>query len=64
MPPASTDSFEERLARVMAALCLAKARSSMTAPMKCERSVTSPMLIASISATRSSLSRAQTERGT
>ncbi len=31
-------------ARSMAALCLAKARSSMTAPMKLDRSVTGPMV--------------------
>ena len=34
-----------RLARAIAALCLANARSSMTAPMKFEKSVTSPIVI-------------------
>src|ERR1044072_2884667 len=34
----------------MAALCLAKARSSMTAPMKLDRSGTSPMARPSVSA--------------
>ena len=40
------------------------ARASMTAPMKWEKSVGSPTEIASVSATRSSFSRAQSERGT
>jgi hypothetical protein len=48
----------------MAALCLANARSSMTAPMKWERSVGSPIEMDSVCATRSSLMTFHTERGT
>ena len=48
----------------MAALCLAKARSSMTAPMKWEKSVTSPIEMPSISAISWSLIFAHSDPGT
>lgn len=52
-------------ARSMAALFFAKARSSMTAPMKCDRSVTSPIVMESTSAANFSLKPAfQMEAGT
>ena len=57
-------SFCDRLARVIAFLCLANARSSMTAPMKLDRSVTLPIVRFSVSATSWSLSRFQTDLGT
>ncbi len=55
MPPATIVQVASSLARSMAALFLAKARSSMTAPMKFDRSVTSPILMPSTSAANSSL---------
>ncbi len=57
-------SLEERFARLIAFLCLANARSSITAPMKLDRSVTLPMVMFSVSATSWSLSRFHTEAGT
>jgi hypothetical protein len=56
--------FLLRRARVMAALCLAKARSSITAPMKLDRLVTSPMERASTSARKSSFIFLHTDRAT
>ena len=53
-----------RLARAIAALCLANARSSMTAPMKLEKSVTSPIAIESTSARNVSCIFFHTERAT
>ena len=53
-----------RLARVIAALCLANARSSMTAPMKLEKLVGSPTAIESTSARNVSRIFFHTERGT
>lgn len=52
-------------ARSIAALFLANERSSMTAPMKFDRSVTSPMVMPSTSAANSSLKPSfQMEAGT
>ena len=56
--------LSDALARSIAVRCLANARSSMTAPMKWEKSVTSPTEIASTSATSSSRILAHTERDT
>ena len=64
MPPATTSSVFDRLARAIAFLCLSNARSSITAPMKLEKSVTSPMVIASTSATSSSRIFFHTDLGT
>ncbi len=55
MPPATIVQDGSCLARSMAALFLANDRSSMTAPMKFDRSVTSPMVRPSTSAANSSL---------
>ena len=52
------------MARVIALLCLAKARSSITAPMKFDRSVTSPIVMPSTSATNWSCIFAQTDFAT
>ena len=46
VPPAITLTPGVACARSMASLCLANARSSMTAPMKFEKSVTSPWVSA------------------
>ena len=50
--------------RAIAFLCLANARSSITAPMKLEKSVTSPIARPSVSATSWSLILSHTERAT
>ncbi len=64
MPPATISQVASDLARSIAALFFAKARSSMTAPMKLDRSVTSPMVRPSTSAASSSLKPfSQMERG-
>ena len=52
------------MARVIALLCLAKARSSITAPMKFDRSVTSPIRSPSTSATNWSRIFAHTDLAT
>ena len=52
------------MARVIALLCLANARSSITAPMKLDRSVTSPMVRPSTSATNWSRIFAHTDFAT
>jgi hypothetical protein len=64
VPPAMTLIVPSPLARSRAALCFANARSSMTAPMKFDRSVTSPIVIESVSDARSSRSVFQMLRGT
>ena len=59
-----TFTFAAALARSMAAAFLANERSSMTAPMKFEKSVTSPWGRPLVMSTRSSRMTFQREAGT
>jgi hypothetical protein len=64
LPPATTVSASSSFARSRTPDSLEKDLRSMTAPMKFEKSVTSPIGSDSVVATRSSFSCDQTLRGT